>query len=151
LPSSSSIHPVFHVSQLKQAVGSNVSVGESLPFELSALQVPGESLPFELSALQVPEQVLQCRMVSCGLSSVAQVLVKWSNTPESLATWKDLEALQQRFLKAPAWGQVVFSEGDNVRAPKSLDGDEAGQLGLANGKRQRRPNKRVMGPKWICS
>jgi hypothetical protein len=145
LPSSSSIHPVFHVSQLKQAVGSNVSVGESLPFELSALQVPGESLPFELSALQVPEQVLQCRMVSRGLSSVAQVLVKWSNTPESLATWKDLEALQQRFLKA------VFSEGDNVRAPKSLDGDEAGQLGLANGKRQRRPNKRVMGPKWICS
>jgi hypothetical protein len=69
LPPTSSIHPVFHVSQLKKAVGSKVQVVDALPAEASVFQVP--------------EQILQRRLVSHGLCTIVQVLIKWSSWPES--------------------------------------------------------------------
>jgi hypothetical protein len=56
LPQSSSVHLVFHVSQLKKAIGQNVQVSPILPDTLSALQVPKE--------------ILQRHMVSRGNRSV---------------------------------------------------------------------------------
>jgi hypothetical protein len=47
LPQGSSIHPVFHVSQLKQAVGN---------------QVVSQTLPTDVAAFQIPEKILQRRM-----------------------------------------------------------------------------------------
>lgn len=88
LPDATSIHPVFHVSQLKQAWGTGCS----------ALPV----LPEALESWQVPEKILQRRMVSQG----AQVLVKWSSLPTELATWENLGSLHQRFPAAPAWGHA---------------------------------------------
>jgi hypothetical protein len=79
LPVGCSIHPVFHVSLLKKAMGVNVPVTT----ELSS----------ELVAWQVPEKVLQRRMMNHGLRPVLQGLIKWTDSPISLATWKDLEAL----------------------------------------------------------
>jgi hypothetical protein len=96
LPSSSSIHPIFHVSQLKKMVGSNVDVS----FELHV----------ELAVLQFPEKILQKRLATQGVQSVQQGLIKWLSTPESLATWEDLEPLKQRFPVAPTWGQVAPKE-----------------------------------------
>jgi hypothetical protein len=64
LPPSSSVHPVFHVSQLKKAVGASVAVSSSLPDDM--LQ------------LQVPEQILKRRMVTRGVKLVHQGLVKFS-------------------------------------------------------------------------
>jgi hypothetical protein len=79
LPIGCSIHPVFHVSLLKKAMGVNVPVTT----ELSS----------ELVAWQVPEKVLQRRMMNHGLRPVLQGLIKWTDSPISLATWEDLEAL----------------------------------------------------------
>jgi hypothetical protein len=55
LSESSSLHPIFHVSQLKQVVGSKYPVTPSIPTGLS---------------LQVPERVLQQRLASWGNHTV---------------------------------------------------------------------------------
>lgn len=102
LPSSSAIHPVFHVSQLKKMVG----------------EAPVTSvLPDDSVQMQVPEKILQRRLRSRGLRTIPQVLVKWSSLPASLATWEDQEALQQQFPFAPAWGQAGSQEEGGCYGP----------------------------------
>jgi hypothetical protein len=100
LPAHSSIHPVFHVSQLKKALGATHQVIADLPSD------------FALNL--VPEQILESRLVQRGNCRVQQVLVKWNNLPPSLATWEDYEALRQEFPRATAWGQAAFQGGGDV-------------------------------------
>lgn len=110
LPNSSTVHPVFHVSQLKLFI--------QPPTQVSAV-IPDLSDPF-----QVPVAILQRRMVSRGVRAVQQGLVQWSSLPQSLATWEDLEALQQRFPSAPAWGQVGAQGGvllAHTRMPRQVN------------------------------
>jgi hypothetical protein len=90
LPVESSIHPVFHVSQLKLAVSSSLQVSADIP--------PPPS-PF-----QYPMKILQRRRTNAGTSD--QILVQWSEWPKHLATWEDEQALKLTFSAAPAWGQV---------------------------------------------
>jgi hypothetical protein len=96
LPPSSTVHLIFHVSQLKGAV----------PVSHSA-----EPLPNSLDGLQVPERILQKRMATVGTAVRLQALIQWSGLPSSLATWEDLEHLRQRFPRAPAWGQACSDLG----------------------------------------
>jgi hypothetical protein len=141
LPSSSTVHPVFHVSQLKHSVGSqNVS---------SVL--PNMSIP-----LQIPEQVLDRRVIVRGGKSIQQVLVHWSSTDEALSSWEDEAALRHRFPAAPAWGQAASQGEENVRdLPAPAQGEEgAGGKEPRDGVqmvgcRIRRPNLRVKGAEWI--
>jgi hypothetical protein len=80
--------------------------------------------------------------------------------PRSLATWEDLEALKQRFPRAPAWGQAG-SEGregvsnqhqddpeDGPSAEAGLPRSEPGEAARRKGTRTRRPNRLIMGPQW---
>jgi hypothetical protein len=132
LPPSSSIHPVFHVSQLKKAVGTGVQVSDSLLDEMSQLQLP--------------EKILDCHLVNQGVKTVQQVLVKWSSTDESMATWENLEALRQQFPSASTWGQA----GSRGGAIVSTDGSVVGSSGESVGRPQvRRPNPKVTGPEWV--
>jgi hypothetical protein len=64
LPTSTAIHPVFHVSQLKAAVLPTVQVSPSLP---SAIDLP-----------HIPMKVLQHRTVNTATGSVEQGLILWS-------------------------------------------------------------------------
>lgn len=64
LPPTTSIHPVFHVSQLKAAVRPGTPVSPSLPTDTE--------LP------RVPLEILQTRVVPTATGSVEQVLVRWS-------------------------------------------------------------------------
>jgi hypothetical protein len=91
LPASSSVHHVFHVSQLKKSVGQYQPVTPTPP--AAAAQ------------WSVPVAILQRRTVTCGTSSKPQGLIRWSHMPDSLATWEDLVPLQQAFPRAPVWGQ----------------------------------------------
>ena len=103
LPSSSSVHPVFHVSQLKAAARQPPQVSPALPDDLT---------PF-----QVPARILQERLSFPGNSPVRQVLIQWSRLPRELATWEDEDHLRQLFPHAPAWGQAGCKEGGNVTRP----------------------------------
>ena len=71
LPDTSSIHPVFHVSQLKKSIGNRQVIS---------------SLPDSGVQFQVPEAVLQRRVVRRGDKSISQVLVKWNRMPQELST-----------------------------------------------------------------
>jgi hypothetical protein len=146
LPAGSSIHLVFHVSQLKKVVGSVLLV--------TPLVHP------ELTELQVPDRILQRRMVTRGLDTVSQVLVQWSGSPSSLATWEDSEALRQRFPGALAWGQASAYGGGDVRTgqllvgetEQSLVGDNLIQSTMGRSQvnpRRRKPNSRVISPQWM--
>lgn len=127
LPEYTSIHPVFHVSLLKKAVGSQVQVSPTLP-------------PFS-DPLQWLESILQRRKVATNNGEVTQVLVKWSEWPEELATWEMEDQLKQRFPKASAWGQASFQGGRNVTG---LDTN----LKPEKPRQERRSNRKWAGPEW---
>ena len=87
-------------------------------------------------------------MVCQGYGSLVQVLVKWSATPVDMATWEDKVTLQQKFLRAPAWGKAVSKEGGIVSDPEMGQGpiEETSRP-----KRQPRLPARLAGPEWADS
>jgi hypothetical protein len=72
LPSSSAIHPIFHLSVLKRAVSRRYQVHTELP-DLD-------------SNLQIPLQVLDHRLHQYPTHTAPQVLVRWSHLPVQLST-----------------------------------------------------------------
>ena len=133
LPSSASIHDVFHVSQLKQAISKTDQVSSLIP----DLDAP----------CQFPEKVLAKKMVTKGVRSIQQVLVKWSGWPASLATWEDMEALRQRFPAAPAWGQAGSLQGGEVTTTSKAT-PSSSTPGPRRSTRPKTPSVRVSGPEW---
>ncbi|WVZ81560.1 hypothetical protein U9M48_028917 [Paspalum notatum var. saurae] len=131
LPASSSIHPVFHVSQLKAAAPSHVSVSPSVPDDID---IP-----------RFPEIVLQRRVFTRGLRPRHQVLIQWSNWPASLATWDDEVSLRQAFPFAPAWGQASAQQGGNVT---HFSDQENLVGGPRRSTRTRKPSTLVSGDEW---
>ncbi|CAD6340968.1 unnamed protein product [Miscanthus lutarioriparius] len=131
LPSTSSIHPVFHVSLLKPASSSVPAVSARLPD-------PDNNM-------QVPERVLQSRLQQRGTHSVKQLLIKWSDLDDELATWEDTNAIMQRFTGAPAWGHASTQGGRDVSRPHPGDPSVAPRP-----KRKRARNVKLSGPEWAC-
>ena len=103
LPQGSQVHPFFHVSQLKGHVPDHTPVFTTLPVPVDLL-APGV----------IPEEILDHRLVKKGNASHLQVLVKWTTSPASSATWEDYKVLKDRYPVAPAWGQASSSGGDIV-------------------------------------
>ena len=139
LPASSSIHPVFHVSQLKKAVGGQHVVEKNLPPSIR---------------WSIPERILQRRSVFKGAVPVRQGLIKWSQLPSSLSTWEDLDYLRQQFPRAAVWGHPGAQGRGDVRTEDQHavpeEQVECAVPGSAGG-RPARPRKRsvwVFGPQW---
>lgn len=86
LPSTSKIHPVFHVSQLKKAVGSS-SATPTLPANIN------EALVWE----GVPEEVLGVRQSKSSSAPDIEVLIQWRGLPDYEATWEQFENVDQMF------------------------------------------------------
>lgn len=75
LPQSSSIHPVFHISQLKPYTPDFTPVYDTLPV-LTDLE----------AADSTPQEILEHRMVKKGNTAVPLVKVSWSGLLSSVAT-----------------------------------------------------------------
>jgi hypothetical protein len=149
LPSTSKIHPVFHVSQLKQCIGPTQQVSPVLP--------PPDAL------FQIPVRILQQRVRQKGIRTVAQARVQWSGGTEDQATWEDMDALRQQFPYAPAWGQAGFQEegivsGPAIREGKSTSSEDGGPAiheekstsTEDGGPAQARPKRDKRAPSWLA-
>lgn len=91
LPEHSGIHPIFHISQLKQFVLDVKPVFSSLPS------------PVQLDVAELlPSEILDRRMVKKGNVTVVQVLVRWGSLAPELAAWEDHDVLKARFPDAAA-------------------------------------------------
>ena len=82
LPNITQIHPIFHVSQLKQAIG----------YSTPLLQLPPQ-LNDNLEMTAEPETILGTRHISNGM----EVLIKWQGLPNHEASWEPLEVIQHQF------------------------------------------------------
>ena len=99
LPEKSTVHPVFHVSQLKYAIGQ---------------QLPTEELPASPENLTNPIEILNRRQVKKGSSLISQVLVRWTDMDAGMATWENENEMKTKFPRAAAWGQAAFEGEGNV-------------------------------------
>lgn len=100
LPDSSRIHPVFHVSLLKKAVGT-CQVEKDLP----------ESLSGEIVETAEPELVLASRTESRQDDEVKQCLIKWQGKSKDEATWEDELTILNQFPAFNLEDKVVSQEG----------------------------------------
>ena len=103
LPRASSIHPVFHVSQLRRAIGDHVS-SPTLPPSLTA----------EMEVLLEPETIAGIRQ---GPNGGAEVLIGWKGLPAYEATWEPIDVVKQQFPEFHLEDKVPFGGGSNVRPP----------------------------------
>ena len=103
LPDAARIHPVFHVSQLKLAIGSH-EIQPELPKELQG-QVGG----------CYPTEILDRRERVVHGTNIPQILVSWNEGDKDAATWEDVKIIQDQFPEFNLEDKVVLSEGSNVR------------------------------------
>ncbi|KAK7247608.1 hypothetical protein RIF29_42494 [Crotalaria pallida] len=104
LPECARIHPVFHVSQFKRAVGGHV-VEPELPKELEVD-----------AALYQPESVLASRTITQHGEQIEQVLIKWQSKPAEEATWEDILLIKSQFPEFNLEDKVDVQGGSIVRA-----------------------------------
>ncbi|KAJ9547856.1 LOW QUALITY PROTEIN: hypothetical protein OSB04_020399 [Centaurea solstitialis] len=103
LPASSNVHPVFHISQLKRAVG-DYRVEVSLPEGLEIMEDVDE-----------PEDLLAVREVVLGGKPTRQYLVKWKGKTQDDVTWVDDEMLRSQFPQFSLEDKAALKEVGNVR------------------------------------
>lgn len=103
LPSSSQVHPVVHVSQLKKHVPANTPVSTSL----------GSLAAITDISLQ-PLQIVERAFVAHGSATATRIRVRWAGLPPDLTSWEDADDLCRRYPRAPAWGQAVLQGEGNV-------------------------------------
>ena len=86
LPEESRIHPVFHVSCLKEKLGRRHQLVVTLP--------PTDR---EGVVRPEPEVILSRRMKKARGKAVTEVLVKWRGLKDEEASWVELQELSKRF------------------------------------------------------
>jgi hypothetical protein len=106
LPSTARIHPVFHISQLKKFTG--------LPADP---YYPLSDTTTTLGPVLQPENVLKVRTILKGPLLVSQVLIKWKDLDESLATWEDKHEILSCYPNFNLEDKIAVIGGSIVREP----------------------------------
>ena len=86
IPHTASIHPVFQVSQLRQATGAT----------LSSPTIPSQMNKY-LEMITQPKAVLNVRQSNFNGSSHTEVLLLWKDLPSFKATWEDFTTINTQF------------------------------------------------------
>jgi hypothetical protein len=81
-----SIHPVFHVSQLKKHIRDTVIQQRNLPLTDADGNIHMK-----------PNTMLQRRLIPQNNEQVVQWLIKWVNLPETAAMWEDADYIRKLF------------------------------------------------------
>ena len=100
------IHPVFHVSQLRKAIGAT-QLPQPLPSQLA--------LDMELHV--EPTAVLGIGPVQMKRSTDQEVLIKWKDLPEFEATWELSSVIQQQFPHFHLEDKVRLLAGVLIKPP----------------------------------
>ena len=87
LPVDAKIHPVVHVSQLKQHVPATVSVSSDL-----------SSVCYDPTHIYWPRRVVDKRSVLRGDTVVPQFLIQWTGLPSEMATWEDAGMMSEHLM-----------------------------------------------------
>lgn len=135
LPEGSTVHPIFHVSLLRQALADGMTATHTLPVDSDNLAIP--------------YKILAKRWRKKANRTVEQVQVQWSTGNAASATWEDREELQSRFPKAPAWGQAGSEDRGGVRVPDDQGQTMQKNVGLHQDRRPvraQRPNPKYHDP-----
>ena len=137
LPPESKIHPIFHVSQLRNVLRPGTPVSSSLPVITGAL-------PSHV-------KILGHRWRQFPTRHREQVQVQWQRDSKVEVTWEDKVEMQHKFPDALAWGQANFQGRGDVHSSTNIAAEE-NELGLttrsAQPKRLIQPNRRHVGPGW---
>ncbi|KZV14018.1 hypothetical protein F511_44611 [Dorcoceras hygrometricum] len=104
LPAGSRIHPVFHASQLKKAVGKDTQSRE-LPLGLEQ----------DLTYNYEPVKVLARRLKKQAGVLVPQVLIQWKDKPIEEATWEDAADFASQFPETSLEDKADSNGEDIVR------------------------------------
>jgi hypothetical protein len=136
LPADCAIHPVIHVSQLRQA---------SPPDSASSVSLP----PTVEQSSPLPMQILARRLYQLGAAARPQVKVRWTGQGVEEATW---EAGRMRtlfvfgFLLHRLGGKPLLNGGENV----TIVLVKSDNLMKVNRRpvREKWPNVRLFGPEW---
>ena len=102
LPTGVTIHPVFHVSQLKPAIG-NTQVSPVLLTQLSA----------DLELQVYPESLLGICRAAMGKTTNLEVLMHWSGLPSFEDSWEPYDVIKDQFPdfhledKVTHWGEII--------------------------------------------
>lgn len=161
LPEGSKVHPVFHVSQLRQALTPGTSIAPELPTPSTDPLVPVE--------------IISRRWRRTPIGHREQFLVRWSDPDILDATWEDAIQLRERFPSSTAWGQAEPQGVGDVSVPNAVSPAPPTEAAVtetnsaamaaedATGTNQeerrvierpariRQPTRRFVGPEWVNS
>ncbi|XP_047159358.1 uncharacterized protein LOC124829830 [Vigna umbellata] len=99
LPEAARIHPIFHLSQLKKAVGEK-RVEKALPAELQANE-----------PLFWPVRILDRRTRQLASEKIPQVLIEWQEGGQEGATWKTWQPYRSSIMNSTLGSRLLEGRG----------------------------------------
>nr|GEX59904.1 reverse transcriptase [Tanacetum cinerariifolium] len=123
LPTASRVHPVFHVSLLKESHAQSVSN-----------EFPSDWLTDAPSYEPQPESVLQKRKSRID----TELLIKWTNHDTSEATWENLQEITTRF------PDFIEHEDESALKQEGIDTNEPTTQAAEQPPRPKRTNKKPL-------